>query len=1361
MDKQYIGDLTKQIVLNVKEANRKIEEDDQYIALEQEYELLGDLEESDEVERKKELIELRMDDLFLKKYLDPIFRNIDINEMKEILQSISSKFIEEYNISTGYHLNSTIEYLLDHIPINDYTFFNGLLEKESFTESYSGNERIINNLISKCNDEQVVLKFLENYTNQLHTYDKNSSPINQDNFNFSIFMETVILSNNLSENFRYNILTNEEFLKYINNYCLSNILKSDKFSKEQRRNLLLQSNINKVLSDFYISSVVNSICDSFSDYNEILSNPDLYSKLSFSTLVYDSNLDNNEFEQLLFDNRVFPKLDFADLGHIIAHVNISFDKRKNLIFDDRIYSKLQGTPAFEMIIESNKMTSDQRIELFENDIVFSNLISFGGSISHLFEYNNIPIIDKVKMIKSMKKNNRLQYLSSDSLQKIIQNKKLPKEIQEEIIFDDSFFYIAIDEYNEKYNPKLDLPKGPFKYDKKEYLKRLYENNNNVLKTLLLKLLKDEILDNGFEFVETLSKYPKIAYSICNIYCDNIMYREDVVFFENMLKVIQQSKYKSQMDMRPYISKILDISVDHSWYDDTKNRTRLLSKIRYNLGEARGKQINFTEEQWKVITEIGLRDRSSYYNDISPLVPGAVEKKEINFMLNIFPPVEYVEDLNNFYNKRVNLCNHIFQEAIATRDIEKAKNALFNKYFNINIEEAIEIVRMYGSSIHNFDNNSEYVLQTRYIEEIQKVLDIKNISALEEVYSNFKINLTFDETLYIDQSLRQMFSKEISESVFKINGIITTDENLQISAKTKYLELALEIDGIKTKKRIQIYEPGYDFKMLVHSTAAYGKMDLINDNYYDSWNKSSRKTNHGICCSLISNDNMGMAQINDVLFGFDGWDSKAINKIAPYDIYSSNDDYELQEARKLTFMTAQDIINNTRHTHNEMVLERIELRDDKINKEQPNIQPSYVIMCSDMSDEIKEKAIKCSEEMNIPIVYLDKEKIVKNEVNKINTRIDEFNQTDNLDIRLKLLEEILLIHENNRSGLRASNNTQMELYFPTSKVSNLFEQIITQIKNNYHQSNDINEYYLASTRLMQILDREKDKFDIAMETTERKNFIDIPVEEYEMSLMQNINPELCQRNVPKLETIIDLNIRDDPDSKISQILKMLDRETIHDAIYDAVDKNLYPSNEKNHNVGHIERVILLSQLIGSKELKTESGKLDMHALNLLTECAKYHDCGRTNDTMDKNHGQKSAEMIPQIIEGYSFLDVKIMQVVVEYHESIDDDYKFSKICQKYEIPLESVNFAKKIAICLKDADALDRTRFKNRNATLDEKQLRTESSKNLIPFATQINCSYETIDKKLYSINVQQLLSKRQLECMLKDTKEQMIESKKY
>ena len=310
---------------------------------------------------------------------------------------------------------------------------------------------------------------------------------------------------------------------------------------------------------------------------------------------------------------------------------------------------------------------------------------------------------------------------------------------------------------------------------------------------------------------------------------------------------------------------------------------------------------------------------------------------------------------------------------------------------------------------------------------------------------------------------------------------------------------------------------------------------------------------------------------------------------------------------------------------------------------------------------------------------------------------------------------------------------MEQYFPTSKVEVLFEQIISEIQARYQETGNIADYFKHSSQLMDILERENKKFKVTMESTERKSYIDIPVDEYNAKLIQFINPNLCRTDIPKLETIIKTSLIETPDLALSQAFASVQIQTIQSQINDAMEKNLYPNNGKNHNIGHIERVIFLTQLVGRQELKLENGQVDEHAISLVSECAKYHDCGRENDAVDKKHGQKSASKMLGFLQqaGFSEEDIKIMQVAVDYHEEVDDDFRFEKICEKYGINAEKQDYAKRIAYCLKDADALDRTRFSNPDAKFVLNMLRFESSKDLIPIAESLNRSYESLNRKQF------------------------------
>lgn len=95
--------------------------------------------------------------------------------------------------------------------------------------------------------------------------------------------------------------------------------------------------------------------------------------------------------------------------------------------------------------------------------------------------------------------------------------------------------------------------------------------------------------------------------------------------------------------------------------------------------------------------------SLYYNGIQPGW-GMVMKDEIDITLNILPDIETMEDLNNYETRRLALCDEYFKAAIEQRNLDGAKNAYLNKYFNVNIQEAQEIVRMFSHSIQEFSEN---------------------------------------------------------------------------------------------------------------------------------------------------------------------------------------------------------------------------------------------------------------------------------------------------------------------------------------------------------------------------------------------------------------------------------------------------------------------------------------------------------------------------------------------------------------------------------------------------------------------------------------------------------------------------------
>ena len=1330
MTENEVSIFLKEAILELKQIIDNVRNSDEYLSLESQIENLENQVESEENEKLADELYNKQEQLeenAINEYLSKITQE----QMKDILLTLSPEFMESNhfgfnNNALASEFHNIIQYFIENLNDPNHQLHNSLLNNENFISSIESNVSLLNSLIIQTNNEQAIMSFLQRYSTNFGTADVKIDDFHtNDNISFGNVFMNLIDSPNYSLDFKQKLLNNDEMLNYLGEFTLNRIIIESQLPQNIKFNFLLKEQVFEKLSDYYFSEALASIYNNINDLITILENQKIYDKINFGYLLSKVNIDENDLLLILNNDKIMKKLDWLEIGTFVSqNPHLTFELRKKIIFNENIYSKLNELAVSNLLI-SKYLTKEQRNELLENTLI-SKFLNRQDVISMLLEANTLSLEEKVAIIKDKRFR---QYIDNRTLEIMMMNPNLDLDIATDLISDKNLFYILIDEYNEEYNPKKYTDnKGPFKYDKYEYMQRLLKKNPYLARTFSFELLKDDILDLGYDFIERISKYPFLARNIASMYG----HFNSPIFFEQMTQVISNSIYASEIDMNLFTTKLIKINNDNSFFDKDINKRKKLSIIK---NTAHLDWSKMTPERWKILTEIGLRDMSSYYNGISATMFGPIVD-EIDISLNILPDINNLDDLDNYHKRRLLLCDEIFQKCVNSNDLNGAINAYLNKYFSINIQEAEQIVRMYGSSINQFSTNNNYNMQVKYIQSISKILSISKIDTIKQCYFDNDIQpLSFDESIYIDQSIRRIFSKDISDSTFKINS----------SMQSTYIEIPVNINGKNVMQKIPVYEPGLDFKMLIHSTDAYGSMELINNNYFDSWNKSGRKSNHGICCSFISNDNMGMAAVNDVLFGFDSWDPKAVTKIAPYDIYSSNDDHDIQEGRPLTFMSAQDIIDNTRHTHNEMVLERLELRDDRRTPECQNIQPSYVIIYSDMPDEIKAKAVKCSNEMNIPIVYLDKEKIIANEVSKIDSKISKIYLSEtNMDAKLELVEQVLLSHENNRSGLRMTNNDWLDKYFPTSKIDSIINYLIRNMQQEFERTQDIASYLKYSSQLMDILDKENEKFNVTMENVDRKNYIDIPVEEYKSRIMQFINQDFCKYNIPKLETIIQNAKDDNLNTPLAETLKSVDIDKIREITQDMIDKNLYDNNGKNHNIGHIERVLLLSELIGNKELIDENGQKDNHAIELLTQCAKYHDCGRLNDSVDKNHGKKSADKMDKFLseEGYSSDDRKIMKIAVEYHEMKDDDFRFEKLCEKYNLSSDKIEYAKKIAQCLKDADALDRTRFKNPNAKLDKDLLRLSTSKDFVIIAEMLNREYEIIDRKQFEIVCRQIIQQQ-------------------
>lgn len=160
----------------------------------------------------------------------------------------------------------------------------------------------------------------------------------------------------------------------------------------------------------------------------------------------------------------------------------------------------------------------------------------------------------------------------------------------------------------------------------------------------------------------------------------------------------------------------------------------------------------------------------------------------------------------------------------------------------------------------------------------------------------------------------------------------------------------------------------------------------------------------------------------------------------------------------------------------------------------------------------------------------------------------------------------------------------------------------------------------------------------------------------------------------------------------------------------------------HGRNHIERVYIFSFLLGKISGLNETD------MRIVLDASLYHDIGRTTDTEDTIHGLGSKNILDahKILENDIYKDDvnrSLLYAIVEGH-SLDDSYRDINYENNfYELGVDAESYDRycRLYDILKDADALDRTRFGRKSfSTVDEEFLRIDASKTLVEFAYEIN-----------------------------------------
>ena len=154
---------------------------------------------------------------------------------------------------------------------------------------------------------------------------------------------------------------------------------------------------------------------------------------------------------------------------------------------------------------------------------------------------------------------------------------------------------------------------------------------------------------------------------------------------------------------------------------------------------------------------------------------------------------------------------------------------------------------------------------------------------------------------------------------------------------------------------------------------------------------------------------------------------------------------------------------------------------------------------------------------------------------------------------------------------------------------------------------------------------------------------------------------------------------------------------------------YKDTIPEHGADHVEKVLFNAMYIGQQE------GLNNEEMKVLIEAAKYHDTGRASAGVE--HGIQGAKASGKyLINGHSEDEVAMIQAAIHYHAIPDNEMALGALFEIYNVKEEYRESVSKIAAILKDADALDRSRFPG---NLDASFLRTKTAQSYVKASYQL------------------------------------------
>lgn len=808
----------------------------------------------------------------------------------------------------------------------------------------------------------------------------------------------------------------------------------------QRRN----AKINFIINFRYVakSLIEERNIEKISKLSKVLNN---LSSKDLVKVISNLEIDISEYYNMFFENRLKDKkfviemLKNCDLGYkhdrrLIVNFHSFFyensEELRKLVFDNpQVYDKLSKA--------ANKPN-------FKNDFL-KQLVGIYGSKYFVSRLNDELKNDKefmqhiiIEDARNLFRGNEKDYKkrirdnayflfgdNSSNITSIYGMNYILSNTNEK--FMDFYNYININRTNEEVLRNMDkiLTKEEQrklfirgKMPINSYEKYGYRRTNDF-KTLLRYNFNEANYDYDAELLEQLyNKYEKIIKSIPKNNTSSIMaladnvsaaYRNNSLEEFDQLINIENENFASMIDMNLLTKEIINkIGIENIqkmvYYPNSLyilsqiiNEGNLDTYVELINNKPKSKLAPAVDVNVLLYSTYMFKDAIEDLKNHEQLNSQNVEKIIQITKNNKLLPIENSNDIVNYYDNLKEFCDsHIMQ----CEDVNYAKEIFFARILKTNRANAQNLIIKYKDGLKEKNSFTYEIL------ELLEIVDgLQDIDAIKNAYNKISKLEIFENKL--TEEIEESMKKEIVGKEY-INNPKLVDRKAEDSNEyfrnfcNKYGVEGIELD------------PNSSFEMLVHVLGAYGTIP-DGKSIKDTWNTSFRSNVSGICTSLITNNMLQTAltgkEDSSIVFGFlKDLSPESILMCAPYDVWSRNTRLNPDSLYSQNFHDSQhmpDQCRGARGKYNEVVISRYNGEEKR--------QPDCIILFGNHSGSMDVKSAKVAKEFGIPLVFINEREFLKTANQKLQTKIQEYQEKPDLETAKKLYVEFETI-KNGYSGI---------------------------------------------------------------------------------------------------------------------------------------------------------------------------------------------------------------------------------------------------------------------------------------------------------------------------------------------------------